>query len=609
MTSFDEGGSPPRSVPRPGRLASRLRRSVPYLTLGVLLFQAGCDDSSRRASGPGRVTSRPQAAPEVPSAGLVTSGLAMSGVSAPKALPIAAPALWKVKVDPPAVPMQVAEAGDLAFPMAFNDQVHFPTPPGPFVAVGRNASAAGLSTVYDLRTTQPAGTIHGLLNPILPPKLSPDGQYLLVNSAPPRGVKGTFVEVWSFRTGQRARAFLVQAGTRPTTVNLFGFSGPGRVVAGHMSKEGYRIGVWDIATGKRLHELMTGRAPVQERNHDLSPGGRYLAVAVPPAALEILDLETGEAAARMELPGGVGGMRFSPDGSELAAMIGDPLGRRLLVWDVANGSVLVDHLIRAGGDAADLTAWNTSFEGPLIEWRPDGTAWLVNGQVIVDRSGGRPTWLLSTVPHEAHPGRRLLLDGERMLVVTGSVSSEHLAMVPLPWSTIDAGLKAMVSDAPAFVRPGQPVSVKLDIDPARYKPTEESRALLTKYLTDRLIADGIPTADGQPTVLHLNYGPEGDPASGLIRGVLNLEAEGVAAPLWSAPLDLQPPIPFLQGEPADSPANQDPFRQVVARLRRAPIPYFIPKDESIPRLPGTTEIHVEPANPAATPPRSGRGLR
>jgi WD40 repeat protein/predicted Ser/Thr protein kinase len=107
------------------------------------------------------------------------------------------------------------------------------------------------------------------------------------------------------------------------------------------------VNVWDVATGRRLHELRTAT--------DFcvcvafSADGRQLVVGSvretpqDPETLQIWDLTTGQVSLT---PGGylygVLSVAFSPDGKWLAAAVGDYLGRyqvggEVRIWDATNG--------------------------------------------------------------------------------------------------------------------------------------------------------------------------------------------------------------------------------------------------------------------------------
>lgn len=532
---------------------------------------------------------------------------------APARKPAGGGPAWKVQVDPPAESLKVPDEPGYSIAVPSGDGALFPVTPSHFVALGKNQLAADIRQVFDLRTKEAVGEIRGQQDFNDEVKLSPDGQYLLAEfkGGPPSGARS--VAIWSFRTGQIEKTIV--ASPTPAFIGLLGFARGNLAVTSRYIGKGDLISFWDVSTGKLAREIL-GPPSFKKESVAFSPGGRYLALVSNDPLLLVADITDGTLAGQAVIPKGSAlylqpvGLKFSPDGTELAGLFTAAPDTRLMVWDVATGKVVVEHLIK--GDPKLNVLGAGSYPGRPVEWLPDGSAWLLYGHTLVDRVHGRPVWNFRGGPGDFEVGYRVMADNERLLSIVGKTGNHRLEIIPLPWAKIDASLKAIDAKAPAFVRPGQPVTLKVDVDAVRFGNAEEVRAALTKTLTERLAGDGIPVAPGQAAVLHATYGEGQGKTLNVVEGrgpmpgfggtptgrtvqatkaecAIAWEVPGLGA-LWAERIDFDPTNLMVQGEATDARARDAAFGALRHRLNGLPIPYFLPKGGQLTSLPGVTVI-------------------
>ena len=543
---------------------------------------------------------------------------------------------WTVKVDPPGLSATLPPDVTPAIIVPGGEGVLYATSPSPFVAIGNNDDTTSVRQVVDLRTGQAVGAIRGKIKFTDKARLSPDGEYMLdVADGLSKDTQG--VQVWSFKTGGLVNRF--NDSDHLAFIYLLDFAGPGKIIS-TLSHGSGRFDIWDIATGKKARSV-AGDSVYTHETVAFSPGRRTLAVANPNAHVLIYDLTTGRLAGdlavtkRPDLPGRTKSLRFSPDGTELCALVESGRDTRLLVWTVAKPEIVVDHTFV--GDPKHMAPGSFSYKGPDIEWLPDGSAWLLHGHVIVDRAGGRPVWMLRTAKWFLDPGPRRMIDNDRVLVVTGPDKAKRLEVVTLPWPKIDASVKAMESpDVPAFVRPGGSVSLKVEVSRVQNSTTAAVREELTKVLTSRLMSDGIKVADGQSAVLHARYGEatgetlhevqrQGGPGPfaqmtptgrsvQATKGACWLTWEVMNGKLtkavWGGQVEYNPLSMTVRGNDLNNATvRAQMFEGLKYQLAGEPIPFFVPKDETQSILPGMTLISDAPLSPVnrAVPKATTRG--
>ncbi|HEV3004885.1 MAG TPA: hypothetical protein VGX78_10510 [Pirellulales bacterium] len=209
-----------------------------------------------------------------------------------------------------------------------------------------------------------------------------------------------------------------------------------------------RVQVWSLDTGKMINEYKTPDLDFDDVAMGLD--GKHFAAKLAKLdrnkGLAIYDLKTGKLAAKPRFSGkstwGAEAMQFAPDGQELAAL--DELGLHLTVWD---GTTSVVFEAETGKN--DRHGWerDIGYQGPPIEWLPDGSGWLLYGRYLLDRSSRRVVWKLEAGTHH----RFRFLDQDHLAVVRGKFGgSNKLVGIAIPWKLIHAALAGNASQREAL---------------------------------------------------------------------------------------------------------------------------------------------------------------
>jgi RNA polymerase sigma factor (sigma-70 family) len=168
---------------------------------------------------------------------------------------------------------------------------------------------------------------------------SPDGKILAAAG------KADDIHLWDLSTGEKIAKLRWERGNHFGSV-LITYTPDGKtVIAGqwHDSK----IGLWDVATGKKRQEIDAKAGAV--RSIALSPDGSMLATGSQQGVVPLWDLKTGQLIRKLQAEDGQASLlsvAFSPDGKTVAAVESDSVksdgkGRAgLHFWDLATGKEL-----------------------------------------------------------------------------------------------------------------------------------------------------------------------------------------------------------------------------------------------------------------------------
>jgi hypothetical protein len=288
------------------------------------------------------------------------------------------------------------------------------------------------------------------------------------------------------------------------------------------------------------------------------------------------------------------GLSYSPDGGEIAGFTTHP-APRLIVWSL-KGEVVLD---------TPVPLPRVVSHKHTLEWMPDRKGWLVNGHLI-ERSSKRVAvsirvpFASDVLPH--------LLDKDHVIGAFGD-ERDKLRTFTVPWDKLDAALKQMADKAPAFLAPGDAVSLEFELAGLRGEEAE-TKKILGDALTARLARDGITVAAGKPTVLKLKLTEEAGETLPIFerqsvfdfRGkdtgrkateakgaaILEIVAKGEEKPLWRGHLKAMSARSFKE-EITDATVRKSMLEHLANQLRGLDMPYFIPKAKGVVALPAVVE--------------------
>lgn len=397
-------------------------------------------------------------------------------------------------------------------------------------------------------------------------------KYLLVG-----GRTSTGIQVWDFQGGKMVR-LLEAAGNAGPKIERgkIAFTSDGKQYA---VTAGGGLGVYQTTTGKPVVVM----SPPSQM--DLN-GQRRVAAA---EAIRPTGVRSGMDS--MFVYAWLQAMKFSPDNKELAAISTHPVPR-LISWD-ALGEVVMDERL-------DLPQ-GFAFGGQSIQWLPDNSGWLVTGRLF-DRATSR---IVLGFRHEPGSDSHVwVVDKERLLASFGGKSAS-LETVQIPWEEIRKSLQAFADNEPAYLAPGQAVSLEVQLTGPGDGQTETTRHI-TEAFTRRLQRDGLTVASDQKIVFRVRFSEAAGDSLPIyarqspfnIRGrdpvrtaaerkgelVLELIAEGELQPLWRDAISASGSRSF-QEDINDATIRKSVLDNLTYRIGELNIPYFIPKSPDLYALP------------------------
>jgi RNA polymerase sigma factor (sigma-70 family) len=186
-----------------------------------------------------------------------------------------------------------------------------------------------------------------------------------------------------------------------------------------------KVHLWDVATGKKLHQLEVvadAAAPAgSPRSYRasissflFSPDTKTLATASSDNVLRVWDVATGKELRRWDTSGYVAAIAFSPDGKKLASLGSPPIVR---LWDTATGKELREH----PGHSSGILVLALSPDGHTL-----ATAGSESDVRLWDTVTGRPQGRLTPVEHSVH-ALHFSADGRTLTMVEGKVNAPYFS--------------------------------------------------------------------------------------------------------------------------------------------------------------------------------------
>jgi hypothetical protein len=258
--------------------------------------------------------------------------------------------------------------------------------------------------------------------------ISPDGKYF---AAHPLG--GDIIGLWDVDKAKPAGTVALPEKTFPTIVD---FANQNRLVYVH----GKTLVVRSVPDGKLEHELTMAGECRDSPFHSgtpwaLSPGGRYLAAPHQDAFrsnIYLYDVVSGQTAGALEVAehSWFTACRFSNDGARLAVLIVGRDETIIQLWDVPDGTLAEQWQI--AGDVPKALETNREYQGPAVEWFPDGKTLLIYGRGLFDLEQGD---LQKNLPDNP-PYRILPIDSTRIAVI------QNKKLVPYDLTKVEEGVAA-----------------------------------------------------------------------------------------------------------------------------------------------------------------------
>lgn len=557
--------------------------------------------------------------------GAISANLASAAAAEPSAKGKAV-MKWEVTPDAPDDQFQWPEPLKVVIPQGLSGEFLIPSRTSPFCLVS-GAQLPGKTEMekpqaWNLATGTVVSTLNAKPAGWFKKVISPDGKFLAAHVLDPNGP--ITIEVWSLEDGRQLTT--IKADEPKMSVKLLDFAATGEVVTntfgGAAGKQTNHWRVWSAEKGALLRELnIQTDGP---GNFYISPGGRWLASASS-SQITIHDLQTGEKKGEIALPSKfkngkialLAALRFSADGKELAALTrgstdpSDPenvLG--ITVFDNATGQMTLSHEVRnTRGFLWRSTANN--YKGPPLEFVGSQVGFFVDGRELIDRKSGRVVWRFHQRSGEHN-------DAPRILTPTGLIASagdgfdKKIQVLPFSGEKLDRSIDALNENADAFVKPGDKVTLNIEMKESDFPNARNLKIGLEQSLSDRLTDGGlIVGADGATTVKVVVKNTTGKKSNNPAANTLTKPQPNVPsadlliqwtgkdgkAVLFEDIVPMQAAL-LLEGNRGEDPnarANYtgmfDPF------VLKVPFPCFIPADKNLIALPAMTSSYVPPEPP------------
>ncbi len=376
------------------------------------------------------------------------------------------------------------------------------------------------------------------------------------------------------------------------------------------------VRITSVPAGAKLKEFKVKSVGDERTKIALSPDGRHLALSYW-ETLEVWSLVQGKPVARMAAPPDkpysnplnfVSGLAFSPDGTELAALISAGATHRFAVWS-ANGKIVDDFSL-------GTSVVGTHLQGDPVQWSPDAKCWLLIGTRLVDRELKAVAWKMERTGFLTVPGK--WIDDKHVAVGVTNGSTEDIKVIDVPRDNIRLAVGAATGKGPrgvtnsedAILKPGQKVSISVNIGSIQYASKGEVEKTFFEAAKARLEEGGLVVADGQPTVLSLAYSEQAGQELRVVEGGLGilgketgqrvqetvgslaakLTANNGAKVLWEETVKRGNPYHVNAETINDEVVRKSMFGQMQFLVQTMALPYYVSSDGSVPTLPLVTSL-------------------
>lgn len=434
--------------------------------------------------------------------------------------------------------------------------------------------------------------------------LSPDGQF--VATATSQSVETPEIVTIQTLGGKGFGKSLSTngRGQQSNRVQFLAFSAPNRLVAGvecHGTVRGNKIFIFNMETGKVAKEI---NCTDIDQIAAVSPDGKYLCNHTR-TGIPVYDLQKGMKVAAMERPGGTEGtifgfgechgLAFAPDTTELAALLNR---NRIVVWS-AKGKIVFDEILtREMGSGFDHRA-----DG--LQWLPDGNSWLLGSQSLVLREQKLLVWDIQRAwPHDRAPIR--VLNQDHVLALVSDNSGGDIVQQKIPWEEINHQTDAANLEEIALVKPGDPMSIEVQVFNVRFGNPQEVANALGISLTKRIEQSRFKVVQGQNVILKATYNEEQGEQKRVVQGPflgsdtgqrvndstgkldIKIVKKDTGEVAWEQTITSNGGL-FIEGEISDASVRNRMFKFIEARANQLALPTLIPKPGSL-QLPLETKL-------------------
>ncbi len=348
---------------------------------------------------------------------------------------------WTVTVDLSGRKVDfAAQTQTMAVPLDIGASLYLPSTASPFFASGGVSRPTDALTVYDTRTKQPVGAIRGKTDLQPPVALSPDGKFIAGQS----GFKSV-IDVYDFSTGKGTRTF------DPKTLQIqavdFGADDEVVVVCSAPNLTEKVLQTWSLTSGTMTRSITLPKQTIGQPFMALSPG-RHLAAVAAGNNVWVYRLADGKLLGARPIPKladknnyteytTCDGLAFSLDGTELAALLRTSQRTQIAAWNVATGKLEQNHEV-----TDTLGNWVGASHTNNLEYLPDGRAWLIHSNFVIDRQSGSTLLQFHPLNQSRMSKLRILPNDLVVMVSDGQAGKKSAITTPFDRAAYDAAAQA-----------------------------------------------------------------------------------------------------------------------------------------------------------------------